>query len=152
MNGSKAAKAPVFADTNVWLYALLATPDAAKSATANAIIQGATLVVSTQLINEVCVNLIRRAGFIETQIQELIASFYSRHPVVSLDRNVLLHASRLRHRYQFSFWDGMMVATALTGGATVFLSEDMHDGLVVEDALRIVNPFQTRPTPAAPVS
>ncbi|MBI5383355.1 MAG: PIN domain-containing protein [Verrucomicrobia bacterium] len=142
-------KVPAFADTNVWLYALLATQDAQKSAQANALVRNLPLMVSTQLINEVCVNLIRKAGFSETRIQELLAAFYARHVVIALDQAVLLRASHLRARYQFSFWDGVMVASALAGGARVFYSEDLHDGLMVESALRIENPFRSRPVPAS---
>lgn len=35
----------------------------------------------------------------------------------------------------------MIVASALIAGCTTLWSEDMHDGLLVEGQLRIVNPF-----------
>jgi predicted nucleic acid-binding protein len=35
----------------------------------------------------------------------------------------------------------MIVAAALLAGCDVLYSEDMHDGLVIEERLRIVNPF-----------
>ena len=35
----------------------------------------------------------------------------------------------------------MIVAAALIAGCTTLWSEDMQDGLLVEDRLRIVNPF-----------
>jgi predicted nucleic acid-binding protein len=35
----------------------------------------------------------------------------------------------------------MIVAAALIGDCTTLWSEDMQDGLLVEDQLRIVNPF-----------
>ena len=47
----------------------------------------------------------------------------------------------LAERYQFSVYDAMIVAAALLSGCTTLWSEDMHDGLLVEDQLRIVNPF-----------
>lgn len=148
MNGGEAAPAAAFADTNVWLYALLATQDAAKSAEARRLVRDTLLLVSTQLINEVCVNLIRKARFTESQIEELVGAFYTRHSVVTLDRATLLHASRLRARYQLSFWDSMMTASALAGAARVFYSEDMHHGLLIEDRLRVTNPFHPTQTPA----
>jgi predicted nucleic acid-binding protein len=134
---------PDFADTNVWLYALLETQDQQKCARANQIIRDASLAVSTQLINEICVNLLRRAAFSETQIQRLIEAFYQRHRVVRLDRETLVRASSLRTNYSLSFWDSLMIAGALQAGASVFYSEDLHHGLLVEGTLRIVNPFRT---------
>jgi predicted nucleic acid-binding protein len=35
----------------------------------------------------------------------------------------------------------MIVAAALEHGCTTLYSEDMHDGLIVEGSLHIVNPF-----------
>lgn len=131
-----------FADTNVWLYALLETQDTAKCARAREIIRDTTLVISTQVINEVSFNLLRKAGFTEERIQELITSFYLRHRTIAPGEETFLAASRLRSRHQFSYWDSLMVAASLESGATIFFSEDMHDGLLVEARLRISNPFQ----------
>jgi predicted nucleic acid-binding protein len=41
----------------------------------------------------------------------------------------------------FPFWDSLIVAAALHGGATVLYSEDMQTGLTVNDRLTIHNPF-----------
>ena len=54
----------------------------------------------------------------------------------------MLKASALREQHAFSFWDSLIVASALATNATVLYSEDMQDGLVVEKRLRIVNPFK----------
>jgi predicted nucleic acid-binding protein len=49
-----------FVDTNVWLYALIVNDDARKHQIAAEIVQGGNVVVSTQVINETCVNLLRK--------------------------------------------------------------------------------------------
>ena len=98
MPGSEPPGSVAFADTNVWLYSLIATQDAQKCAQARAIIKATPLVTSTQVVNEVCVNLIKKAGFSETQIRELIEAFHQRHRVVPTDRLVLQRASELRAR------------------------------------------------------
>lgn len=121
MPGSEMAGGLAFADTNVWLYAFLAAQDARKSALAQIIIKDTPLAPSTQVINEVCVNLIKKAGFSETQIRELIDAFHERHRVVSIDRPILHRASELRERYSFSFWDSMILASALAADERVFL-------------------------------
>jgi len=48
-----------FIDTNIWLYAFIEAGDAAKSAVARAIIRQSEPVVSAQIVNEVCVNLLK---------------------------------------------------------------------------------------------
>jgi predicted nucleic acid-binding protein len=51
----------------------------------------------------------------------------------------------LREQYAFSFWDSLIVSSALHAEAAVLYSEDMQDGLVVEKRVRIINPFKQRP-------
>ena len=104
-------------------------------------VQGTEPVVSTQVINEVCVNLLRRADFTEEQIGQLIKSFYEKYPVIELNRAVLLTASQLRQRYSLSFWDSLIAASALSAGVSILHSEDLQHGLVIEGQLQVLNPF-----------
>jgi len=48
---------------------------------------------------------------------------------------------RLAERYGFAIYDSFIVAAALAAACDKLWSEDMQDGLMVEDRLRIVNPF-----------
>lgn len=130
-----------FIDTNIWLYAFIESDDAAKSATARTLIQETEPVVSTQVINEVCVNLLRQANFTEEQIGQLIEAFYEKYPVIALNKPVLLIASQLRQRYSLSFWDSLVVASALSAGVSILYSEDLQHGLIVEGQLQVLNPF-----------
>jgi len=130
-----------FIDTNIWLYAFIEADDTTKSAIARTLIQESEPVISTQVINEVCVNLLRRAHFTEEQISRLIESFYEKYQVVELAESVLLTASQLRQRYSLSFWDSVIVATALNAGVPVLYSEDMQHEMMIEGELQIRNPF-----------
>jgi predicted nucleic acid-binding protein len=42
------------------------------------------------VINEVCVNLIKKAQFSEPQVQQLIESFYAKYVVVEVSKGLLL--------------------------------------------------------------
>lgn len=98
-------------------------------------------VLSTQVINEVCVNLLRKTDFTESDIGRLITSFYEKYEVVTPNRTILLTASTLRERYSLSFWDSIIVSSALSADTPVLYSEDMQDGLVIEERLHILNPL-----------
>jgi predicted nucleic acid-binding protein len=135
-------KPTVFIDTNLWLYAFLDTGETEKSVRAKTLFQETEPMLSVQVINEVCVNLIKRANFSEEQISQLIEGFYEKYPIVELDESILLTASQLRQEYSFSFWDSMIVACALTANAEILYSEDMQSGLVVWGTLKIINPFK----------
>jgi predicted nucleic acid-binding protein len=48
----------------------------------------------------------------------------------------------LAERYGFSTWDAMIAASALHADCDTLWSEDMQDRIVLDDRLRIVNPFR----------
>ena len=98
-------------------------------------------VVNVQVINEVCVNLLRRKVVSEDQLLALIASFFTNYRVLTTTETSLLEASRLRKKYSLSFWDSLIVAAALLNATDVLYSEDMQQELLIESKLRIVNPF-----------
>ncbi len=101
-----------FVDANVWLYALIRRQDVGKRRKAVALVSGKTSVVSTQVVNEVCVNLIRKAGFDDARIERLVRAFYRRCVVVTVEQTAMTEACRLRTLYSLSYWDSMIVASA----------------------------------------
>ncbi len=135
-----------FLDTNIWLYAFLLSEDEQeqkKSTIAKNLIKIQDIVISTQVINEVCVNLIRKSILDEQRLSNLIISFYSKYKVVAFNCNILLEASQLRNQYNFSYWDSLIIASALSVNAQCLYSEDMQHGLIVSKKLEIINPFLT---------
>ena len=94
-----------FIDSNIWLYAFIETQDTDKSGVAKSVIQNRNIAitVSTQIINEVCVNLIRKAHFSEKKIRELVESFYNKYNVLEISKENLLKASEIREHHNFFF-------------------------------------------------
>lgn len=124
----------MFIDANIWLYAIIDTQDPVKSRIAKEIIQTTTFIsVSTQIINEVCVNIVKNRFLDEIAIQALIDSFYTRYNVIDVSRIVIKKASEIRTRYAVSYWDSLVLAAALENGCVQLLSEDMQHGLHVDD-------------------
>ena len=130
-----------FIDSNIWLYAFIQGQDPKKSVLAQAAIKSSDIVVSSQVINEICFNLIRKANFNESDIINLIESFYANYEVIEIRKSELQKASDLRTQYQFSFWDSLIVSCALVSGADKLYSEDMNTGLIVDNQLEIINPL-----------
>ena len=52
----------------------------------------------------------------------------------------VLDAIRLQERHQMSFWDAMIIASALQLGCQIIWSEDLNPGQVY-DRVTVVNPF-----------
>ena len=132
-----------FVDSNIGLYAFIEASESDKSHVARSIITASRICISSQIVNEVCVNLIKKASFSEESIKSLVGSFFARYPVATeFTEELLSTASELRTAYTFQFWDSLIVASALSLHAEILYSEDMHNGLLVQKKLRIVNPFK----------
>jgi predicted nucleic acid-binding protein len=51
---------------------------------------------------------------------------------------------QIAERYRLSVYDAMIVAAAVLAGVRVLYTEDLQDGLRVNDRLAIRNPFRKR--------
>ncbi len=130
-----------FFDTNVLLY--VASGDPAKAERAEKLI-GDGGVISVQVLNEIT-NVARRKmamSWIETgsflsMIRDLL-------PVQPITIEIHETGLVLAERYGLSTRDAMIAASALHADCDTLWSEDMQDGLAVENRLRITNPFRGR--------
>tara|TARA_R110002096_G_scaffold331776_1_gene525830 strand:+ start:2628 stop:3023 length:396 start_codon:yes stop_codon:yes gene_type:complete len=126
-----------FADTNVVLYLLDDGPKADRAE----VIMGQGPRISVQVLNETLVNCRRKAGLGWEEAAAFLEGVRALCPVEDLTVQTHDVGRALAERYGFSIYDAMIVASALVAGCTTLWSEEMHDGLLVEGQLRIVNPF-----------
>jgi predicted nucleic acid-binding protein len=129
-----------FFDTNVILYLLDQGPKADR---ATALIAQGGL-ISVQVLNEALVNCLRKAGMDWSEAGQFLAHVRYFCEVCDLSAQTHDIGRALGARYKLSVYDAMIVAAALEAGCTTLYSEDMQHGLLIEDQLRIDNPF--RPT------
>lgn len=61
--------------------------------------------------------------------------------VESLNHQTYTIAFEIRQEYNISYWDSLVVASALESSCDLLYSEDMQDGLIIKDRLKIINPF-----------
>ena len=134
----------VFVDSNIWLYAFIQSKgDQEKRIKARAcIVDADEIVISTQVVNEVCINLMRKSNKDGVFIDQFIHDFVATYNVMSQTKDDVLEASSIRKDYHFSYWDSLIVACAIRGNCKRLYSEDMQHGLNVYDQLQICNPLQ----------
>lgn len=129
-----------FLDSNVVIYAYGTDP--AKKARALDLLAGAPT-LSTQVLNETVAVLRRKqlmAGdLIATAVDELAA--WCRIAQVGIA--TIKHAVGLMNRYQLSYYDSLIVASAMEAECTVLYSEDMQHEQVIDGKLTLVNPFRS---------
>jgi predicted nucleic acid-binding protein len=58
-----------------------------------------------------------------------------------VSQSTLNIAEELIKQYDFQIFDAIIVATSLQENCTILYSEDMHHNLIVENKLKIINPF-----------
>ncbi len=126
-----------FVDTNIAVYAFLAGPKASR---AMAALHGAT--ISVQVLNEYANVGLRKLGYdlekIEWHIESIRSSVAAIEPVIEQTHDM---ARAIVGRYKLNFYDAALIASALLADCDTFFSEDMQDGLIIEDQLTIRNPF-----------
>lgn len=127
-----------FFDTNVLIY--LASADVSKADRVDELVaQGG--VVSVQVLNEVANVARRKMNLSWDETTQFLATLRSLVAVEPLTEETHVAGLRLSERYQLSVYDGLIAAAALLADCDVLWSEDMHDGLVVDQVLQIRNPF-----------
>jgi len=57
------------------------------------------------------------------------------------EMTTFITATQLVKKYQFQMFDGIIVAAALNSGCSILYSEDMQHNLLVDNKLKIINPF-----------
>ncbi len=129
----------VFFDSNVLVYTLAADdPRAAVAVTLLA--QGGT--VSVQVLNEFANVAYRKMKLSWAEVSEALASLCILcAPPLPLTVATHEAALAIATRYQFSFYDALIVASALEADCTMLFSEDMQDGQVIDGRLTIQDPF-----------
>ncbi|MFZ2405106.1 MAG: PIN domain-containing protein [Methylobacter sp.] len=137
--------AKVFVDSNIWLYSFIeAHNDYRHQQAATFLLSLSHPVINSQVIREVCCNLIKKIRIPEEQLRVLISRWYPDCEVMPSNASQHLLASRLRVSYSLSYWDSLIVAAALDAGCTTLFSEDMQHGQTIEDCMTIINPFVPR--------
>jgi predicted nucleic acid-binding protein len=135
----KPMHARYFLDSNIFLYAF-STKETHKQTIAKELLLN-NAIISTQVVNETCSNLLKKLAFNETQVQAFIESCYSRYFIADVNQKVFMRASHLREHYLLSYYDSTIVAAALLSDCVILYSEDMQHKQVIDSTLTIINPF-----------
>ena len=133
-----AADSPAFIDTNILIYLL--GDDLKKAAQAESVVSLGGM-VSVQVLNEMTNIMHRKIAMPWVEINEVIAIVQSLCKVEALTLDVHNRGRFIAKRYGFSIYDSMIVASALLAGCKTLYSEDMQHNQVLEQQLRVCNPF-----------
>ncbi len=129
-----------FLDTNILIYAFSQAPQGARARD----LLGRADKTGVQNLNEFANVARNKLSMSWAEVRESIVQIRSLCAIVApLDLALHERGMALAERYALACFDALVVAAALDSGCHTLLSEDMHDGLVVEERLTIRNPFRS---------
>lgn len=130
----------VAVDSNIVLYAFDKDETSYKNQIALNLIQdGPTF--SSQVLSEVVNVFNRRWKFSKESIIRISTFLLNNCLLTPISKEEVLLGHSLILKYDFQYFDALIIASALKSNCTTLYSEDMQHQMVVENQLTIINPF-----------
>jgi predicted nucleic acid-binding protein len=138
--------APVFVDTNIFIYAVdLADPDKQKAAQSwlTDLWTNGNGRISFQVLQEFYSKVCQKSPAAREEARSEVRNLLAWNPVPA-SAETLDRSWKIQDRYQLSFWDALIVAAAKSASCRYLLTEDLQDGQSL-DGLLVVSPFAHDP-------
>jgi predicted nucleic acid-binding protein len=130
----------VFLDTNILFYSY-STTDLNKQNSARKLIAESLSYISTQVLQELANTLTKKFGKTWKDAQKAVVESGKNNMLHVNNQNTIANACEIADKYQYSFYDSLIIAAALSCNCKMLYSEDMQDGQLIENSLTITNPF-----------
>ena len=131
----------VFLDTNILVY-LYSVSEPRKRSTSISLFKDYNCVTSTQALKEFCNVFIKKYGMPNCLIKTAVASISKSCLVQYVSEDTITNALDFNKQYGYSYYDCLMLVSAFESNCDVIFSEDMGDGHVINNKLKIVNPYK----------
>jgi predicted nucleic acid-binding protein len=131
----------VFLDTNVVIY-LYSSDEPEKKKLCEEIIKNIPDVnISTQVLNEFANTMKRKFNISYGEISNSIAELANNFIVSDVSTSTILSALRLADSLKYSYFDSLVLASSIECGCDILYTEDLNHGQIINESLKIVNPF-----------
>ena len=129
-----------FLDTNILFYCYTVN-EPEKQAKAVKIAKIENTFISTQVLTEFSNILSKKFNLDWQSIRNVITELSNDFNVYINQPQTIELACRIAEKYHYSFYDSLIIAAAISCNCRILYSEDMQDGQMIEDTLKIVNPL-----------
>lgn len=113
----------------------------AKQAIARKLITDNNSFISTQVLQEIANTVTKKFKFSYADAKLAIYECCQNNNLYTNNNNTILKACEVAERYGFSFYDSLIIASALEVGYAILYSEDMNNKQIIFNSLTIINPF-----------
>ena len=136
-------KDKVFLDTNVFIYAYSKTEPNNRGIALD-LLSLEEVLISTQIVNEFVWVMYRKFKVDRQKLQIITNKILETFEVTLIDLGTIRKALNIFANYNFSYWDSLIIASALENNCSILYTEDMQHGQMIEGKLKVVNPFVGR--------
>ncbi|MCL1951420.1 MAG: PIN domain-containing protein [Oscillospiraceae bacterium] len=133
-----------FLDTNILVY-LHSSDEPQKQRISMDLLSLYQCCTSVQALNEFCYVGIKKQRRTRAEMEAAIGKIENFCQVNMVTVATITDALRLHEVYGYNFFDCLMLASAIEAECAEILSEDMSDGQIIEQKIKIVNPFKVIP-------
>ena len=139
----KSTTEKVFVDSNVFIYAYTSDDKQKHSIARNLLRENVLdneIILSVQVLNEFY-SVMTRYKRPHNEIKLCINEIIEQVKVMPLELETVKLGFFIKEKYLFSWWDSLVLSSALENDCKIIYSEDMQHNQLIEGTLQIVNPF-----------
>ncbi|MCK4763156.1 MAG: PIN domain-containing protein [Candidatus Aminicenantes bacterium] len=129
----------VFFDTNVLIYNY-SNEEEKKEKSINLAAKNDGI-ISLQVINEFVNVLKKKFKKKGDEILDALAEIEASFTIRGFSLDLIKRAVSLSSKYEYSYFDCLIIASAIDSSCSILFTEDMQHNQLVEKKLRIINPF-----------
>lgn len=133
----------IFFDSNIFVYSVDGENPEKMKIAQNLISEASNegnAIISTQNLQEFYNATTKKLKRDKNDAKLDVEDFAEMFPVVQINVPLITKAVDLQVRYQLSFYDALIIATASKENCVICYSEDLSNGQIY-DGVKIVNPF-----------
>jgi len=141
LTGMKQMSDKVFIDTNIFIY-LYSEDEIEKQSISQMAVDKYECLISTQVLNEFSNVCIRKLNKTVKEISLAVDEIIEQCTVTIIDEQIVKQTLKIHENYGYSYFDCLMIASALNSNCKYFFTEDLADGQIIDNKLIIVNIFE----------
>ena len=130
----------VFLDTNLWIYLY---SDKVKGRKIKQLVTDRfeNIVISTQVLGELFHVLTKKGLKDKKEAKEIVSEIAGHFQVAAISLPTVNHAVNLHVKHGYSYWDSLILSSAMENGCKLLYTEDLQGGQVIDGKLKIATPL-----------
>lgn len=134
----------IFLDSNILIYLYSIDEPQKKLVVEKLINDHDNIFISTQVLLEFSRVMRKKFKFDYKDLTQALEEFYQSFTIAVVNYALMQQALKIAPKYNYTVTDMLVVTTAHACDCTILFSEDMHDSHLIENHVRIINPFKKK--------